>query len=464
MVRIICLVDGYGDLVRSIGYLSYGIHNQAVVLFTVIGGYHIQTITDVEQSSHIVLIRSFAILGNVVTAQLCYYCVDLGSTLFTQSRFNSYSRFYHIQLFAAFQHLFHYVSSYGSPRTILDESYGAVLEITFSQMFDKVTHVREDTCIVGGGSQNDFAVTEGIGHSLSHVAASQVFDYNLGSAISAQLFSQHFNPLLGVAINGGIGNQNTLFLYRIGGPGIVQIQVITQIFFQNRAMQGTDHFNIQTGSLLQQFLHLSTVFTYNANVVTTCFVGPGLFHVQSTEFTKTVSRKQNFVMAIVSNDYFRPVNHGSSYKGQGMSTQFQSAALTHYNAAIGKIGSKELIHHGKGLSRSYDLYIGIYFHEVEDVRRMIRLHVLYDQIIGLTTFQYILHIIQPLMTKMNIYGIHDGDLFIHDHIRIVCHSIGHHILTFEQIYLMIINTYVTNISSNFHIILQVSMHLNSNHY
>ena len=51
MVGVVCLVDGHCDPVRSIGYLRYGVYDQTIVTASIVGGYHIESVTNVEQST-----------------------------------------------------------------------------------------------------------------------------------------------------------------------------------------------------------------------------------------------------------------------------------------------------------------------------------------------------------------------------------------------------------------------------
>ena len=81
---------------------------------------------------------------------------------------------------------------------------------------------------------------------------------------------------------------------------------------------------------------------------------------------------------------------------------------------------------------------------------MVRFHVLYDQIIGLTGSCHGLNMIQPLMSKMSVHSIHYGYLFIHNHIRIIGHAVLDYILAFEEIYGMVVHTSVSDIVCNVH--------------
>ena len=51
MVGVVCLVDSHCDPVRSVGYLRYGVYDQTIVTASIVGGYHIESVTNVEQSA-----------------------------------------------------------------------------------------------------------------------------------------------------------------------------------------------------------------------------------------------------------------------------------------------------------------------------------------------------------------------------------------------------------------------------
>ena len=40
--------------------------------------------------------------------------------------------------------------------------------------------------------------------------------------------------------------------------------------------------------------------------------------------------------------------------------------------------------------------------------------------------------------------VHDGHLFIQDHIRVVSHAVRYHILTLKQVYIVVIGTNIKN--------------------
>ena len=54
MVGIILLIDGHSDAIGGIGHLRDGIDDETVVLLSVVGGNHIETVADIEEGGKIV--------------------------------------------------------------------------------------------------------------------------------------------------------------------------------------------------------------------------------------------------------------------------------------------------------------------------------------------------------------------------------------------------------------------------
>ncbi len=133
------------------------------------------------------------------------------------------------QVFAAFQHLFHHLGGLGCPAAVFHQGDGAVLEVSLRQVIDVFPHEGEDVRIVGGGGQNQSAVAEGILHGFRHVVSGQVKDHNLGTALFHQLALQKFDRLFGMAVDGGVGDDDALALHSVGGPGVVKVQVVAQV-------------------------------------------------------------------------------------------------------------------------------------------------------------------------------------------------------------------------------------------
>ena len=99
--------------------------------------------------------------------QLFHQSIDLCHVLIIHSGEDLNSCLGKGQVLAVFQHLLHELTGNGSPGTVLNESYGAVLIAALGQVVDELLHEGEHVAVVGGGSQYQLTVTE----SRPHVPA-----------------------------------------------------------------------------------------------------------------------------------------------------------------------------------------------------------------------------------------------------------------------------------------------------
>ena len=450
VVGIILLVDADRHTLGVVGQLGDGVNDEAVVPAAIVGGHHIQTVTDVEEGFHVILVGGMVLLGQVVTAQFLGHSLHLGLGVLVQGGEDLHGGVGKGDILGVLEHALHDLGGQRCPGAVLDKADGTVLEIPLGEPMDVIRHEGENIRIIGSGCQNQLAITESILHGLCHVGTGQVMDHNLGAALFLQLLCQQFHGGLGVAVNRGIGNDDALALHPVGGPDVIQIEIVAQILGQHGTVEGADGLDIQGCGLLQQGLDLRTVLTNDADVVAAGFACPGFFHIQGTELAKTVSGEQNLVIGIIGHDDFGPVDHGGGDEGQHMLAQAQGIPLPYHDAAVGVVGAEEILHHGKSLGRRNHHSLGIELQELVDVCGMVGLHVLDHQIVGLAADQDLLDIVQPLVGEILVHGVHDRDLLVQDHIGIVCHAIGDYILAFEQVNLMVVDAYIFNIVGNHH--------------
>ena len=82
---------------------------------------------------------------------------------------------------------------------------------------------------------------------------------------------------------------------------------------------------------------------------------------------------------------------------------------------------------------------------------MIRFHVLNDEIVRLSVTQDVLDIVKPFVGKILIDSVHDGDLAVHDDIGVVRHAVRNSVLPFKKVNFVVVDTYVLDIISDFHL-------------
>ena len=75
---------------------------------------------------------------------------------------------------------------------------------------------------------------------------------------------------------------------------------------------------------------------------------------------------------------------------------------------------------------------------------------LYYQIIRFRTVQDSGYIFKPFIFEISIYGIHNCNFFVQDHIGVVGHAVWHFVLAFKKVNLMIINAYIFDSICDFH--------------
>ena len=450
MVGIVCLVDGHSNPVGRVGYLGNRVDDQTVILLAVVGGHNIQAVADVEQGSQVVLVGGGVLLGQIILAQLIGQGFDLSLALVVQGGENPDGGVREGQVFAAGKHTAHDLRGQRCPGAVFHQSDGPVLEIPFRQMMDEFLHEGEDIGIVGGGGQHQLAVAEGVLHSLGHIAAGQIMHFDLGAALRFQLLHQQLHSGLGVTVNGGVSNHNALTLDTVGGPDIIQIDVIAQVFRQHGTVERADNGDIQSGCLLQQSLYLGTIFAHDADVIPAGFAGPVFIHIQGTELAEAIGGEKNLVIGIVGHNDLGPVDHRSRNKGQGVLAQLQGRTFANHDPAIRIIVAEELLHHLEGLDRGDDSGLRIDLQEIGNVGGVVRLHMLHHQVVRFPVLQYILDVVQPFMGEISVHRVHNGNFVIHDDIGIIRHAIGNVILSLKKVHLMIVDTDIADILGNSH--------------
>ena len=186
-----------------------------------------------------------------------------------------------------------------------------------------------------------------------------------------------------MSIDRCISNHDTVRLHSVGRPDVVFFNIVCKIIFQNGSVKRADNLNIQIGCLFQYILYLSAIFPDDTDIVAACFAVPVFFHVQRSEFSKTIGREKNLVCTVVGHHNFRPVYHRRKNKVQLMLTQRKCSAIFCYKPVLCKIRPEKAVHHGKCLSCGNYSGVWIYFQKVINIGRMIGLHMLDDQIVWL---------------------------------------------------------------------------------
>ena len=184
-------------------------------------------------------------LGQIILAQLVGQRLDLGQAFFVQGGFNAHHGLGEGKIFAALQQPLHHFGGLGRPTAVFHQRHGAPLEAAGGKMLDKGAHRRKHVGVIGGGGQHKPAVAESIGHGGGQIASGQIVHDHLGAALHRQLFRQELRRPAGMAVDGGIGNENAVAFHPIGGPGLVKPEIAGKIASEHGAVKGAERCDIQ---------------------------------------------------------------------------------------------------------------------------------------------------------------------------------------------------------------------------
>ena len=81
---------------------------------------------------------------------------------------------------------------------------------------------------------------------------------------------------------------------------------------------------------------------------------------------------------------------------------------------------------------------------------MVGLHVLNNEVVGLSVAESVLEVVEPLVGKVAVNGVHDGDFAVKDHVGVVRHAVGNVVLTLKQIDFVVVNAHIADVFGDFH--------------
>ncbi len=294
-------------------------------------------------------------------------------------------------------------------------------------------HGREHPPVVAGRRQHQPAVPEGPGHRLRPVPAGEVHGLHRQPPGLQQLRQLQGGPG-GVPVDGGVGHQHALLLRDIAAPEIVLLQGQGQpLPGQHRAVEGAHPLDVQRRRLFQQGLHLHAVLAHNVQVVPPPLVHPGGVRVGVPEAAEAVGGEQGAAGLLKGQHHLRPVHHGGHGERQGVLPQGQLLPLLHHQGPIPVVQPGESRQHGEGLGVAHQLHVWVLVRQDADAARVIRLHVVDDQVIWGAALQDLLQVGQPLLQLPGVHRVQHRRLLVQDHPGVVADAVGHGVLAFKQI-------------------------------
>ena len=158
----------------------------------------------------------------------------------------------------------------------------------------------------------------------------------------------------------------------------------------HRAMKRTNHGYIKVFCLLKSPQYLCAIFSNNIHIVTPrffkilffiiCIIGKNT-SVEHAKSTKRISREKNLFRFLIGESYFRPMNHRRRNKSQLMVPQVDHQFFVCPDVSFRHGFMKILLKHFQRCRRRANLCFRIPLCQFQQRTGMIRLHVIYDDII-----------------------------------------------------------------------------------
>ena len=99
-----------------------------------------------------------------------------------------------------------------------------------------------------------------------------------------------------------------------------------------------------------------------------------------------------------------------------MPAQRQRIAVLYCELVFAETPAKELVYHFKGLCVAHDSGLGVCAYKLIYVCGVIRLHVVYYQVVRLPARKDVFQVCKPFLSKIGAYRVHHGDLFVNYHV------------------------------------------------
>ena len=216
------------------------------------------------------------------------------------------------------------------------------------------------------------------------------------------------------------------------------------------AVKRADARDVERRRLLEKRLHLHAELADDAEVVATRLAVPslGIDLVVCAELAEAVGGEKRLRRRVVADDDFGPVHHRRADERKRVPAEVERVAFLDDDAAVGEIGAEVVLHDRERLHGRDDLRIRVRLCKARDVRGVVGLHVVDDEIVDLVGRGC--DVLQPLVAEARVDRIHHGDFLAFDYIGIVGHAERNLELAFEEIDVVVVDADIENVIGNLH--------------
>ena len=284
------------------------------------------------------------------------------------------------------------------------------------------------------------AVAEGGSQDLVGGGVGSVVHLGLDAQV-AQLGGQDVGGVGGVAVHGGVGDDDAVLLGGVGGPLDVLLQELVEFLAPDEAVERADHLDLDGGGLLQDGLDLGPVFAHDVGVVAAGLVDVVVEEVhlvgeqravEGAEGAEGVGGEEDLLAHIVGDHDLGPVDHGGGHEGEGVAAGAEGVALVDQVQAAADVEVKELLHHFGDLLVADDGHVGIAQHQLRQGGGVVHLHVLHDDIVQLAAAEHVGHVLQILAGGGGVHRVEHDGLVVQQDIGVVGNALGDLVDALEQ--------------------------------
>ena len=338
-----------------------------------------------------------------------------------------------LDVLQAAEDLAHRLAARGRPAAVFDQGDLAVLQVVGGDVVQEVFHRHKDAVVVGRGGKDQAAAAEGVGEDVAGRDDGGVVHAHLHAALG-QLDGEDVGRVLGMAVDGGIGDQHALLLRGIARPELVFFDEPVEVLPPDKAVQRADQGDIERGGLFQRRLDLRAVLADDIGIVAARLVQMlaeeiGLVSkeaaVERAEGTESVGREEDLIGAVVAHHDLGPVHHRRHDEAELVAAGLQAVPFLDQNNALRQIEGEKLRQHGLDFRVADDLRLGIAGHQQLERGGVVGLHVVDDQIVERTSAQRIGDVFQKYAVHGLVHRVKQHGFLIQQQIGVVGHALGH---------------------------------------
>jgi len=260
-----------------------------------------------------------------------------------------------------------------------------------------------------------------------------------------------FRHLLRVAVHGTVSNDHT-FVSGVAAQLVVDADNLGYVFRPHRPVRGADGGNGQTAQLGKCLLHRRAVLAHDVGIVAhhlvpvSVQIDAGIQEpsVQRTETAEAVTGEKDSFRFVKSHHRLGPVHHRGHIETELMMSQSQKILVLHH-VLFARHAIKAL-YHAESLLVAHNDDVGVMLLYQTDRARMVRLHMVDDEILDGALADDILYLAQIHLEIADVYRIDQSDRLIIYQVRVVGNPIRQRPHTFKQMLIAVIHSHVVDFS------------------